>query len=130
MSLLHLGAKKVLTNQDEENKPKKNKDGSFLVNFKIPYIVTPVDAKKKPKAKKFHHKHAKKPHWKKYHHRVLHHKHHRHHHHHHHHPHVLDASKHPLSSPPAPYNTQVQGESVEYDSMIHEIALDYCCDCQ
>jgi len=111
MSLLHLGAKKVLTNQDEENKPKKNKDGSFLVNFKIPYIVTPVDAKKKPKAKKFHHKHAKKPHWKKYHHRVLHHKHH--HHHHHHHPHVSDASKHPASSPPAPYNTQAQAPQAQ-----------------
>jgi len=111
MSLLHLGAKKILTNQDEENKPKKNKDGSFLVNFKIPYIVTPVDAKKKPKAKKFHHKHAKKPHWKKYHHRVLHHKHH--HHHHHHHPHVSDASKHPVSSPPAPYNTQVQAPQAQ-----------------
>jgi len=52
MSLLHLGAKKVLTNQDEENKPKKNKDGSFLVNFKIPYIVTPVDAKKEAESKK------------------------------------------------------------------------------
>lgn len=105
MSLLHLGAKKVLTNQDEDNKPKKNKDGSFLVNFKIPYIVTPVD-KKKPKAKKYHHKHGKKPHLKKYHHRVLHHRHH-----HHHHHHVLDANRHPVSSPQAPYNPHAQGES-------------------
>ena len=75
MSLLHLGAQKILTNKDEDNKPKKNKDGSFLVNFKIPYIVTPVAKKKKTKAKKFHHKPAKKPHHiKKFHHRIMHHK--------------------------------------------------------
>ena len=75
MSLLHLGAQKILTNKDEDNKPKKNKDGSFLVNFKIPYIVTPVAKKKKIKAKKFHHKPAKKPHHiKKFHHRIMHHK--------------------------------------------------------
>ncbi|KAK2570408.1 hypothetical protein P5673_005215 [Acropora cervicornis] len=75
MSLLHLGAQKILTNKDEDNKPKKNKDGSFLVNFKIPYIVTPVPKKKKIKAKKFHHKPAKKPHHiKKFHHRIMHHK--------------------------------------------------------
>ena len=105
MSLLHLGAQKVLSNNDEQEKPKKNKDGSFLVHFKIPYIVTPV--KEKPKAKKYHHKHIKKPHHlKKYHHRVLHHKHHKHHHHHHHHPHVLDASK---PAPQATYNPQTPG---------------------
>lgn len=74
MSLLHLGAQKILTNKDEDNKPKKNKDGSFLVNFKIPYIVTPVAKKKKIKAKKFHHKLAKKPHHIKFHHRIMHHK--------------------------------------------------------
>lgn len=100
MSLLHLGAKKVLTNNDEEDKPKKNKDGSFLVHFKIPYIVTPV-VKKKPKPKKYHQKHVKKPHHlKKYHHRVLHHKHH-----HHHHAHALDANK-PIGVPQATYNPQ------------------------
>lgn len=104
MSLLHLGAKKVLDNKDEENKPKKNKDGSFLVHFKVPYIVTPVDEKKKTKPKKYHHKHGKKPHLKKYHHRILHHGHH---HHHHHHPaHAADASKLTPQTPQAPYNPQ------------------------
>jgi len=106
MSLLHLGAQKVLSNNDEQEKPKKNKDGSFLVHFKIPYIVTPV--KEKPKAKKYHHKHVKKPHHlKKYHHRVLHHKHH---HHHHHHPHVLDASK---PAPQATYNPQTPASQTQ-----------------
>lgn len=103
MSLLHLGAKKVLSNSDEEEKPKKNKDGSFLVHFKIPYIVTPVQ-KKKPKAKKYHHKHAKKPHHlKKFHH-------HRHHHHHHHHTHALDANR-PVGGPQATYNPQAPGKN-------------------
>lgn len=75
ISLLHLGAKKVLTHKPEDNKPKKNKYGSFLVNFKIPYIVTPVVKKKKPKAKKFQPKKVKKPHHiKKFHHRIVHHK--------------------------------------------------------
>ena len=101
MSLLHLGAKKILSNNDEEEKPKKNKDGSFLVHFKIPYIVTPVDSKK-PKTKKFHHKKVKKVHpLKKFHHRT--HRHH-HHHHHHHHPPALDTNSlaAPAPSPPSP----------------------------
>ena len=100
MSLLHLGAKKILSNNDEEDKPKKNKDGSFLVHFKIPYIVTPVDSKK-PNAKKFHHKKVKKVHHlKKFHHRI----HRHHHHHHHHHPPALDTNSlaAPVPSPPNP----------------------------
>ena len=103
MSLLHLGAKKILSNNDEEDKPKKNKDGSFLVHFKIPYIVTPVDSKK-PKAKQFHHKKVKKvPHMKKFHHRI--HRHHHHHHHHHqHHPPALDTNRLAAPAPPPPPN--------------------------
>lgn len=107
ISLLHLGAKKVLTHKPEDNKPKKNKDGSFLVNFKIPYIVTPVVKKKKPKAKKFQPKKVKKPHHiKKFHHRIVHHK--KHYPQHYHHAHVQDVNRPPAapqpsySRPPAP----------------------------
>lgn len=118
MSLLHLGAKKVLDNKDEENKPKKNKDGSFLVHFKVPYIVTPVDEKKKTKPKKYHHKHGKKPHLKKYHHRILHHGHH---HHHHHHPaHAADASKLTPQTPQAPYNPQ--GERATLAEVTYQVS--------
>ncbi|XP_032222423.1 mothers against decapentaplegic homolog 5 [Nematostella vectensis] len=68
MSLLHLGAQKVVAAHKPEkvaDTPKKKKDGSFLVHFKIPYLVTPIKDKKKPHHKKHHHKHR---HHKKAHH--------------------------------------------------------------
>ncbi|KXJ28050.1 uncharacterized protein DDB_G0284459 [Exaiptasia diaphana] len=56
MSLLHLGTMHTIQKhvKKTEDKPQlqKKKDGSFLVHFKIPYIVTPLDKKKK---KQSHH---------------------------------------------------------------------------
>lgn len=89
MSLLHLGAINTIKTdvKKHEDKPqlKKKKDGSFLVHFKIPYIVTPI------KKKKHHHHHHK-----------YHHKHHSYHHKH------KAAAKHdkppPIEVPSAPYH--------------------------
>ena len=66
MSLLQLGAEKLVKQKD---RGKKKKDDSFLIHFKIPYVVTPVKDRKK-KAKKYHghHHHHHKHHPKKYHH--------------------------------------------------------------
>ena len=123
ISLLHLGAKKVLTHKPEDNKPKKNKDGSFLVNFKIPYIVTPVVKKKKPKAKTFQPKKVKKPHHiKKFHHRIVHHKKH------YHHAHVQDVNRPPAapqpsySRPPAPGSYKLLLRAIIYRSLFYSIA--------